>query len=163
MSVPYKSHIHEYYDQMLTGKVTVGKWIRLLYDKIIAGLRDGLFTFDAGKANKAIRFIETFCHHCEGRNDLIKLELWQKSTVCLMFGVVDDEGLRVFREVFLVMGRKNGKSLFASAVLYNIIRLTEKSTPKPKKMTEKSPATRIQAKRHKFRQISSSSRSSAGT
>jgi phage terminase large subunit-like protein len=34
-----------------------------------------------------------------------------------MFGIVDDEGLRVFREVFRVMGRKNGKSLFASAVI----------------------------------------------
>ena len=117
MSKPYTSYIHEYYDQMLTGKITVGKWIRMLYDKIIDGLRDGLFTFDKSKANKAIKFIETFCHHCEGRSDLIKLELWQKSTISLMFGIVDDEGLRVFREVFLVMGRKNGKSLLASAII----------------------------------------------
>lgn len=114
---PHASYIHEYYDQMLTGQVTVGKWIRRLYDKIITGLRDGLFVFDAAKANRAIKFIETFCHHCEGRSDLIKLELWQKSTICLMFGIVDDEGLRVFREVFLVMGRKNGKSLLASAII----------------------------------------------
>ncbi len=117
MKAPFTSYIHEYYDQMQTGQVTVGKWVRLLYDKIIAGLRDGLFSFDSGKANKAIKFVETFCHHCEGRSDLIKLELWQKSTICLMFGIVDDEGLRVFREVFLVMGRKNGKSLLASAII----------------------------------------------
>ena len=114
---PHTSYIHEYYDQMQTGKVTVGRWVRLLYDKIIAGLRGGLFSFDAAKANKAIKFIETFCHHCEGRSDLIKLELWQKATISLMFGIVDDEGLRVFREVFLVMGRKNGKSLLASAII----------------------------------------------
>ena len=117
MTAPFASYIHEYYDQMQTGQVTVGKWIKLLYDKIVAGLRDGLFYFNAEKANRAIRFIEAFCHHCEGRSDLIKLELWQKSTLCLMFGIVDDDGLRVFREVFLVMGRKNGKSLFASAVI----------------------------------------------
>ena len=48
---------------------------------------------------------------------MIALELWQKSTVCLMFGIVDEDGLRIFREVFLVMGRKNGKSLFASACI----------------------------------------------
>ena len=114
---PYANYIQEYYHKMQTGEVVVGKWIRLLYDKIVNGLRDGLFFFDAAKANKAITFIETFCRHCEGRNDYITLELWQKATVCLMFGIVDEKGLRVFREVFLVMGRKNGKSLFASACI----------------------------------------------
>jgi len=102
---------------MQTGEVTVGRWIRLLYDKITAGLRDGLFYFDNEKADRAIEFIETFCHHCEGRDDLITLELWQKATICLMFGIVDEDGLRIFREVFMVMGRKNGKSLFASAII----------------------------------------------
>lgn len=97
--------------------MTVGQWIRLLYEKVTAELRDGLLFFDAKKANRAIEFIETFCHHCEGRDDLITLELWQKSAVCLMFGIVDADGLRVYREVFLVMGRKNGKSLFASACI----------------------------------------------
>lgn len=115
--IPYKSYIHEYHHKMQTGEVVVGKWITLLYDKIVDGLRDGLFYFDAKKAKKAIDFIETFCRHCEGRNDYITLELWQKATVCLMFGIVDENGLRMFREVFLVMGRKNGKSLFASACI----------------------------------------------
>ena len=117
MTGPFANYIQEYYHKIKTGEIVVGKWIKLLYEKITAGLRDGLFYFDARKANRAIEFIETFCHHCEGRDDLIKLELWQKSTVCLMFGIVDDEGLRIFREVFLVMGRKNGKSLFASACI----------------------------------------------
>ena len=114
---PFPSYIHEYHHKMQTGEVVVGQWIKLLYDKIIDGLRDGLFYFDEKKANKAIKFIETFCRHCEGRNDYLKLELWQKATVCLMFGIVDENGLRIFREVFLVMGRKNGKSLFASACI----------------------------------------------
>lgn len=115
--MPYKSYIHEYHNKMQTGEVVVGEWIKLLYDLIVGGLRDGLFYFDEKKANKAIKFIETFCRHCEGRNDYITLELWQKATVCLMFGIVDEDGLRIFREVFLVMGRKNGKSLFASACI----------------------------------------------
>mgnify|MGYP003290816674 CR=1 FL=1 len=113
----YANYIQEYHHKIQTGEIVAGKWIKLLYDRIVTGLRDGLFYFDDKKANRAIRFIETFCHHCEGRNDLITLELWQKSTVCLMFGIVDENGLRVFREVFMVMGRKNGKSLFASAII----------------------------------------------
>ena len=34
-----------------------------------------------------------------------------------MFGIVEEDGTRVFREVFIVIGRKNGKTLFASAVI----------------------------------------------
>ena len=120
---PFANYIHEYNHKIQTGEIVAGKWIRLLYEKITAGLRDGLFYFDSRKANNAIEFIQTFCHHCEGRNDLITLELWQKATVCLMFGIVDENGLRIFREVFLVMGRKNGKSLFASAVIAYMVYL----------------------------------------
>lgn len=114
---PFANYIQEYHHRIQTGEIVVGRWIRLLYDKITAGLRDGLFFFDDRKASKAIRFIENFCHHCEGRSDLIRLELWQKATISVIFGIVDENGLRIFREVFLVMGRKNGKSLLASAII----------------------------------------------
>lgn len=33
-----------------------------------------------------------------------------------MFGIVDENGYRQFREVLLIIGRKNGKTLFASAI-----------------------------------------------
>lgn len=114
---PFANYIQEYHHRIQTGEIVVGKWIKILYEKITAGLRDGLFYFDDRKASRAIKFIESFCHHCETRNDLITLELWQKATVSLMFGIVDEDGLRVFREVFLVMGRKNGKSILASALI----------------------------------------------
>ena len=114
---PFANYIQEYYHRITSGQIVVGKWIVLLYEKITAGLRDGLFFFDDRKATRAIQFIETFCHHCEGRNDLIKLELWQKALISCIFGIVDENGLRVFREIVVVMGRKNGKSLLASAII----------------------------------------------
>ena len=120
---PFANYIQEYHHKMQTGEIVVGKWIRLLYEKITAGLRDGLFFFDERKASRAIDFIQLFCHHCEGRDDLITLELWQKATICIMFGIVDENGLRIFREVFMVMGRKNGKSLFASAIIAYMVYL----------------------------------------
>ena len=120
---PYANYIHEYHRKMQTGEIVVGKWIRLLYDKVTANLRDGVYFFDDRKANRAIDFIQTFCHHCEGRDDLITLELWQKAAVCLIFGIVDENGLRIFREVFIVIGRKNGKSLFASAIIAYMVYL----------------------------------------
>lgn len=113
----FANYIEEYHHKIQTGEIIVGKWIRLLYNKITAGLHDGEYFFDNRKANKAIDFIEMFCHHCEGRDDLLKLELWQKSTISIMFGIVDKDGLRIFREVFIVIGRKNGKSILASACI----------------------------------------------
>lgn len=111
------NYILAYYQAMQDGSVVVGKWILLFFEYIVKGLENRSFFFDQKKANKAIRFIETFCHHCEGRDDLLKLELWQKAVVSVIFGVVGEDELRQFREVVIIVARKNGKSLFAAAII----------------------------------------------
>jgi phage terminase large subunit-like protein len=111
------NYIRAYNNQIKSGKVTVGKWVRLIYAYLVNGLRKRRFYYDAEKTQLAIDFIERFCHHSEGRSDLLKLELWQKACIAAIFGIVDKHGLRVFREVFLVVARKNGKTLFASAII----------------------------------------------
>lgn len=116
MSGPYANYVVEYASAIHFGAVTVGKYIRLLYEYILNGLAAGEFIFDARLANRAINFIEGFVHHTKTRNDYLVLELWEKAAVSLMFGIVDDEGLRVFQEVFIVIARKNGKSLLAAAI-----------------------------------------------
>ena len=112
--MPFANYIYEYADAIRTGRVTVGKWIDAIYRILIAGLQEKKWYFDAKKANKAIKFIENFCHHSEGRSDLLKLELWQKAIVSAIFGIVDAGGFRQFREVFIMVARKNGKTLFAA-------------------------------------------------
>lgn len=114
---PFASWIHAYWHEIKSGQAVVGQWIRRLYEIIVGGLQDGTYCFSAKEANRAIEFIESFCHHQAGRNDLLKLELWQKAAVSLIFGVLDPgDGLRQFREVVLIVARKNGKSIFASAI-----------------------------------------------
>lgn len=110
------NYILEYYQAIRSGKIIVGRWIDLIFSQLVHGIEDGIYSFDAKEANRAIKFIETFCHHCKGRCDLIKLELWQKAIVSAMFGIMDQNGNRQFREVVIVVGRKNGKSLFAAAI-----------------------------------------------
>lgn len=111
------NYIYEYYDQITRGEVVVGKWIRLAYKMLVDDLEKGATQYNAKAVNKAIKFIENFCHHSKGRSDLLKLELWQKAAVAAIFGIVDDNGVRVYREVFIVIARKNGKSLLASAII----------------------------------------------
>ena len=110
--------IYEYYQKICNGSVTVGEWIQRLYKRIIDGLEAKDFFFDQKKANAAIEWIETYCHHTEGplAPGRIQLEPWQKATLSLIFGILDKDGRRQFREVALIVARKNGKSLFASAI-----------------------------------------------
>lgn len=111
------NYIYEYYDQITRGEVVVGEWIRLAYKMLVDDLEKGTTQYNAKAVNKAIKFIENFCHHSKGRSDLLKLELWQKAAVAAIFGIVDDNGVRIYREVFIVIARKNGKSLLASAII----------------------------------------------
>ena len=46
----------------------------------------------------------------------LKLDLWQRASIALIFGIVDGTGKRQFREVFEVVGRKQGKTLKAGAI-----------------------------------------------
>ncbi len=110
-------YISEYYKAIQTERVTVGDWIKRLYEIVIKGLDEYKWFYNDKKAKRAIKFIENFCHHSEGRSDLLKLELWQKSTVSAIFGIVDCDGFRQFREVFIIVARKNGKTLFAAAII----------------------------------------------
>ena len=110
-------YIREYYQAIKEGSIVVGRWILLLYEYIVKGLENKSFSFVPKKADRAIKYIENYCHHSKGRNDLLKLELWQKALVSVIFGIVDDYGNRQFREIVLLVARKNGKSLFASAIM----------------------------------------------
>lgn len=112
------NEIYAYYQAIQDGSVTVGKWIKLLYNFIVSGLEKGSFFFSQKAANRAIRFIETFCRHHEGAlaPEKIKLEPWERALISLIFGIVDKDGMRQFREVFIVIARKQGKTLLAAAI-----------------------------------------------
>lgn len=112
------NYIEEYHQKIKSGEILAGKWIIMWYDYIIDGLKNSRFFYDDAKATRAINFIETFCRHHEGplAPELLKLELWQKAFLSIIFGIVNEKGLRQFREVLLICGRKNGKTLLNSAI-----------------------------------------------
>ena len=113
-----KNYILEYYQAITDGSVTAGHWIREWYRIIVDGLQQKRWFFNQKKANMAVRFIQTFCRHHEGAlaPGRIKLELWQKAFISVIFGILDDDGYRQFREILLLEGRKNGKTLIAAAI-----------------------------------------------
>lgn len=112
------NYLFAYYQQIKDGSVCVGRWVKLVYEHLITGIETGLFYFDQKKANAAVEWIEEHCFHTEGElaPGNLKLALWQKAFVSAVFGIVDENGRRHFREVLLVVARKNGKSLLAAAI-----------------------------------------------
>lgn len=112
------NYILKYYQGIKDESIIVGSWIKLIYEYIVTGLNSGAFKFNKKKADAAIEWIEKHCRHTEGElaPGLMKLELWQKALISCVFGIVDEKDKRIFREIVLVVARKNGKSLFASAI-----------------------------------------------
>ena len=114
-----------YYQGIKDGTFLVGRFIGSIYQYIVEGLQEKRFFFDGKKAAAAVEWIENHCFHTEGplAPGPLKLEVWQKAMVSAIFGIVDGEGRRQFKEILLLVGRKNGKSLLASAIGNYIFRV----------------------------------------
>ena len=110
--------IYAYYQGIKDGTYTVGRWVRLVYERIIQDLESKAYFFDQKKANDAIEWIESHCFHTEGplAPKFVTLEVWQKAFFSCVYGLVDSNGQRQFREIILLVGRKNGKTKIASSL-----------------------------------------------
>ncbi|HDR6531256.1 TPA: terminase large subunit, partial [Bacillus thuringiensis] len=113
--------IIEYYNLIEAGEVTVSSKVRRIYKKLVNDIYDtsSVFEYDANKANHVIEFIENFCKHSKGKwgGKPIELEIWQKAFLAASFGFVHKiDGTRKYREVLLIVARKNGKSTIASGI-----------------------------------------------
>ena len=112
----------EYYAAIECGRENVSKKVACVYKKLAADVAnngaDG-YVYSARRADHAIAFIERYCKHSKGAagGKPFILELWQKAIVAAMFGFVDVvDGKRKYREVLLVVARKNGKSTLSAAI-----------------------------------------------
>lgn len=110
--------LYVYYQGIKDGTYVVGEKIKTWYEYIIKGLENKSFYYDLKKANASIYYIENYCRHHEGEfaPDKLKLEVWQKAFLSVVFGIVDENGIRQFREILLIVARKTGKTLLASAI-----------------------------------------------
>ena len=82
------------------------------------------YRFDEVKANRPIKFIESFCKQSQGKfGEPIVLDLFQKAMLQALFGIVDEDGIRRYNEVLLIVGRKNGNTrTLKSKLLHSVCR-----------------------------------------
>ena len=74
--------------------------------------------FNWKKARKAIRFFETYLIHVKGdkAGEALRLERWQRKILKRVFGWMTAEDLRLVREVYIEIPRKNGKSFLGAGL-----------------------------------------------
>lgn len=119
--------IRAYLDDIEAGRTVVPAKVRAVYERLDREAERGTerYEFDDARADRPIQFVERFCRHSKGEwaGRPVELETWQKAFISAIFGFVDKETkFRRFREAFLEVGRKNGKSLLAASLaLYMLI------------------------------------------
>lgn len=118
--------ILEYWEKIQSGEIVTSRKIKATYQKIVNDLNDNTseWYYNNKRANHVIEFFENYCHHSKGKfgGKPVTLELWEKALLATIFGFVDIEGNRKYREAVLIVGKKNGKSLIASGIgLYMMI------------------------------------------
>ena len=121
------NYIDQYLKAIKAGKCIVSKRVRRVYESLSENIKkpNDDYVFDQGKAERPIKFIETFCKHSKGEwaGKPVKLELFQKAFISALFGFVSTStGLRRYRETLFYVARKNGKSTMLSGLaLYMLI------------------------------------------
>lgn len=111
--------ILEYWKEIEKGNINVGDKIRRTYKKVVKDIKyPGEYFYSPKRGNHILEFAENFCRHSKGKcgGKRVKLELWEKAHLATVFGFIDIEGNRKYRESILIVGKKNGKSLLASIV-----------------------------------------------
>lgn len=119
--------IKEYYkyaQDVISGDVVSGEWIRLSAKRFFNLMEDDKYEFKEEKVDKVINFFGIL-RHFTGRHAGIKflLQPWQQFIVASIYGFyVKSTGRRLVNYVFIEIARKNGKTAFAAGLcLYHLI------------------------------------------
>jgi len=121
----YVEAAQQYAQLVQTGEIPACKWTRLAIDRQIEDLQrepseQWPWVFDADRAARICAFLELL-PHIKGKwardGRLLVLDPWQCFIVTTVFGWVHRiTGLRRFREAYIEVPRKNGKSLVSAGV-----------------------------------------------
>lgn len=121
----YTAAAHQYALDLISGERSACSYTIQAARRYIADLERSKeeswpYRYDDAKASRACRFIEAMVH-TKGKwaaaHERIKLGLWQAFFVCNVFGWVHKvTGKRRFRQAYLRVPRKNGKSILGAAI-----------------------------------------------
>lgn len=111
----------EYYARCCSGEIIIGQELMTELKSLYADYNSSEYIYDTTEAHKRINFIEKECKHSISpfAGEPFILELWEKALIEVVYSfkmLIDGKWLRRFTDLLLLIGRKNGKTTFASAL-----------------------------------------------
>ncbi|EOS92851.1 phage terminase, partial [Erwinia tracheiphila PSU-1] len=120
---PSVNMANEYARQVLSGKIIACSYIKKVCQRHFDDLKKSLdkeypYTFNRDLAERACRFVQLLPHSSgDLKGQKLVLELWQAFVFFSIFGWVTKKNKkRRFREAYIRVARKNGKSFFAAGI-----------------------------------------------
>lgn len=117
------TYFAEYLEKIRAGEILVGKELRTELEKLAKDLDDPRYKYETDDAIKRINFIERECKHYEApwAGKPFKLLLWEKAFIEVLysFKIFDNDickWIRRFKDVLLMVARKNGKTPLVAAI-----------------------------------------------
>lgn len=106
---------HQYARDVVSGKITAGKYCRLSCQRYLADLDDGEsrgLEFKPDVARAYLEFFSRMLRHTMGAfaNEPFVPLPWQQFVLWNLYGWHRDDGTRRFNYAYLAVGRKNGKT-----------------------------------------------------
>lgn len=116
----------QYVEDVISGRQVACKWVRLAVERHVRDLEQAQangWRFDHEKARVAIAFFSLLKHSKgEWAGQTIRLEGWQQFITAMIFGWLKADGTRRFKNAYIEVARKNGKSTWAAGVgLYMLL------------------------------------------
>lgn len=118
----FADRARKYAEDVISGNIPASKLTKAACQRFIDDLEreDFDYAFDVEKVEKVCKFLETL-PHTKGRwaakKELLVLGGWQIFATANIFGWVDKAtGFRRFRDAYIEVCRKNGKSLWAAGI-----------------------------------------------
>lgn len=115
----FSDRANNYARRVVSGKQAACRQILLACERHLADLERSEWVFDTDRVEEVCTFAELM-PHVKGRwaqkRELIVLQDWQVWILASIFGWKDKSGKRRYRQAFILVPRKNGKSILAALI-----------------------------------------------
>lgn len=128
--------VKNFIDGIISGEKIVNKEQRQMVERFVKDLENPLYDFKLKQVNFVIKIIEGTLVNIKGEDEkansfvdrAIKLTPWQKFIIYNLLGFfIKDTNIRRFKEAFIFIPRKNGKTTFVGSLAWALSILSKSS------------------------------------
>ena len=141
----FKLKLHNYVKAVQSGEWVAGKYQQLAVDRFVNDLKRTDLKFNIEEGERWCKFF-SLLKHSKGKQHLNKpfiLEGWQVFLIMNIYGWQKLDGLRRFKNVYIEIARKNGKSTLVTGMGLGALLIDREATPEVYSAATKGDQARI--------------------